>query len=240
MTDITLYAHWSLNPVSDWVCVSDVPEGAEIVNTKWTYTEKSFLDSRNTSENGWTLASAEWIQSDSNSFNYASFPDGYDPDNWIYTSFHKSCDVSGYETDTSMRSVSTNWAGYVYYKWDYNASYANRTDRSISPYRLNSGTGGYAYWYFHANLSSTDHPYLGTSYCNNYNIPSYNCSSEFNTTALAGPTPRFFRFNYYTCLYIDYYRLFHYYKEDNQESFTQPTESSTVYNIVEWVQYRAK
>ena len=33
---------------------------------------------------------------------------------------------------------------------------------------------------------------------------------------------------------------FHYYKEDYRETTNKPSQSSTVYNIVEWVQYRSK
>ena len=35
--DLTLVAHWTENPVSDWVQLSEVPEDAKVVNTKWTY-----------------------------------------------------------------------------------------------------------------------------------------------------------------------------------------------------------
>lgn len=95
------------------------------------------------------------MQSSNSTFNYASFPDGYDTSNWIYKDFHKSCDVSAYETETEKREVSTSEAGFVYYKWDYNAPYANNTHRSIShKFRSTGVADNFWYGYFHANLST--------------------------------------------------------------------------------------
>lgn len=50
---ITLYAHWTQNPLSDWVTEADVPEGAEIVNTKWDYTQRETTSSAQASLPGW-------------------------------------------------------------------------------------------------------------------------------------------------------------------------------------------
>ena len=38
--DVTVYAHWKIHPTSDWVLASDIPAGAQIVEEKWTYTQR--------------------------------------------------------------------------------------------------------------------------------------------------------------------------------------------------------
>lgn len=237
----TLYAHWKLNELSGWVLRSEVPEGGEIVNQKWTYDERTNTTSRETSLSGYTQYGSYWVQSSNSTFNYASFPDGFDTSHWIYKQFHKSCDVSAYETETEKREVSTSDVGFVYYKWDYNAPYANNTHRSIShKFRSTGVADNFWYGYFHANLSTKNHPYLDNSYCNNANMASYNCSSEFNTSDTAGPTPRFFRFKYYQASYNDYYKMFKYYKIEAKESPSAVTETDLISNVQSWVQYRAR
>lgn len=236
----TLYAHWKQNELSSWVLKSEVPEGSEIVNQKWTYDERTNTTSSETSLSGYTQYGSYWVQSSNSTFNYATFPDGFDTSHWIYKQFHKSCDVSAYETETAKREVSTWSPGFVYYKWDYSAPYATVFNRTISHIFRASGDGGYWYGYFHANLSATNHPYLDNAYCNSANLPSYNCSSEFNTYDTAGPTPRFFRFKYYTASYNDYYKMFQYYKIDKRESNSPVSETDMISNVQHWVQYRMK
>lgn len=52
--DITLYAHWTQNDLSGWVKVSEMPENATAVNTKYTYTLRSYTTSGSSSLSGWT------------------------------------------------------------------------------------------------------------------------------------------------------------------------------------------
>ena len=57
--DTVLYAHWNIHPASDWVLVGDVPEGAMVVEEKWTYVLREYSEVRSdeTSDDksGWTL-----------------------------------------------------------------------------------------------------------------------------------------------------------------------------------------
>ena len=52
--NITLYAHWTKNPTSDWVLESALPEGASVVDQKWTYDLTSKTSSSSSSMSGWT------------------------------------------------------------------------------------------------------------------------------------------------------------------------------------------
>ena len=246
-TDFTLYAHWELNPVSDWVLVSELPEGAEVVDQKWTYTQKYTAESQNTSMDGYTQVGSYWKQSGSGSKNYSTeFHKGFSTSHWIYTSFAKS-PLTAYETATTKRTVTDSWGGYVYWHWMYSVNYANTTTRAISPYSgywSADGTSGsgYNYKYFYAFTSTTNCAYLDTGYCCSQNMKSYNCHSilpsDKNTDHIG--TPRFFRFNYRVSSYVDYVKIFQYEKYVEQESATEVTASSTISNVQQWVQYRAK
>lgn len=235
--DFTLYGHWSQNPVTDWVHESQVPAGAQVVEEKWSYSQAFYTESTNSALDGWNQIGSYWQKTNEGSTNYASFPNGFDTGHWIYTNFAKE-PYYPYDNGTTKREVNNQWSGFVYYKWDYSAPYYNVTNRSVAPVRITKGTDGLAFVYFHANLSSTDHPYLSNGYCNNYNMPSYNCSSEFNTSETAGPTPRFFRFDYYTSYFTDYQMVFQFQRFENRESGSPVAASNDISNVQRWVRYR--
>ncbi len=52
--DITLYAHWTLKPIKGWVEANQIPNDAQLVNTKWSYTEREYSESGSSSKDGWT------------------------------------------------------------------------------------------------------------------------------------------------------------------------------------------
>lgn len=52
--NVTLYAHWTKNPTSDWVLESALPEGVSVVDQKWTYDLTSKTSSSSSSMSGWT------------------------------------------------------------------------------------------------------------------------------------------------------------------------------------------
>jgi len=54
-TDVTLYAHWTDNPTSDWVLESEVPDGARTVSEKWTYDYTDYKTSESKTMTGYTL-----------------------------------------------------------------------------------------------------------------------------------------------------------------------------------------
>lgn len=51
--DATYYAHWTEKPVSDWVLESELPQGAKVVDTKWTYDLTTKTTSSSSSMPGW-------------------------------------------------------------------------------------------------------------------------------------------------------------------------------------------
>lgn len=247
LEDVTIYAQWEQNALSEWVKASEVPEGAQIENQKWSYTLTTNTESRETSLDGYTQVGSYWVESGKGSKNYSPyFPSKFDTSHWIYTSFAKAA-LSSYETETTKRVVTNNWAGYVYWHWMYSVGYANSTKRTISDRGgWNDEHGnqiegqGYYYGNFYALLSAADCTYLDKSYCCSRSQASYYCHDILPSDKTGIGTPRFFRFSYYVSNYVDYYKMFQYQKVEQLESETQIEASDTVSNVQEWVQYRAK
>ncbi|MDR1135731.1 MAG: InlB B-repeat-containing protein [Clostridiales Family XIII bacterium] len=239
--DVTLYAKWTQKPVSAWVAASSLPSGAQVVARKWTYTLTSYTESKETSMSGWTQYESYWQRSGSEStrFYYASFPSGFDTGHQYYKDFHKSQNspYSAYENATNKRTVSTWWEGWIYWHWMYNTNYANAILRIIAPaYGYSSNHNSYLYQYFGAYTSSTNYPRNG-SYL--YNGLPYYLWDRGAWSESQGSTA-WFRFDYYTGLYDDYYKIFKYRKAESKESETNPSSLANVSNVKELIQYREK
>jgi uncharacterized repeat protein (TIGR02543 family) len=243
----TIYAQWTLNPLSDWVLSSNVPSGAQVVENKWTYTKTQTTESTSSSMSGWTQTGSYWVESGRGSQYYASFPSGFNTSHSIYTSFAKSA-LSGYENATTKRVVSNSWAGYVYWHWMYNVNYHNTLERTIADRQYSSGS--LSFRYFYAITSSVNCPKATNpnAYVANYapgTAPTtYNCHSILpkSTSSTDGMgTPRMLRFDYYQSTYTDYYKVFQYQKVTTGiESSTQVTAGGEISNVQHYVRYRAK
>lgn len=240
----TIYAQWTLKPLSGWTLASSVPSGAQVVENKWTYTRTQTTESTSSSKSGWTQTGSYWKETGRGSTNYASFPSGYDTGNYYYQNFAKSA-YSGHDNGSTKRVVSNSWGGYIYWHWMYDVAYANRTDRTIS-HRSgywdeygNSGRGSY-YQYFTAIASTVDCPYLNKYYCCSQGLASYNCKSILTNTTHVG-TPRFFRFEYYVSSYVDYQKMYQYKKvTTGNESSTAVSAGGEISNVQHYVRYREK
>ena len=235
-----IYAVAELNDVSGWVLASDVPADAQVINNKWSYILTTNTESRETSLAGYTRTGSYWVQSGSGSQNYSTaFPGGFDQTHSIYTSFAKSA-MSGYETETQKRDVSNSWTGYVYWHWMYDTNKANGTSgRAIYNKKGNGPDNGFYYKYFGAFTSSKGDYSSDTGYCNSLGIRNYIVPERTSWNDCQGAT-RWFRFDYYTSRYTDYYKMFQYQKQENLESSTEVFASSTISNVQHWIQYRAK
>ena len=235
--DYTLYAHWTPGDVHNWTLASEVPSDAQIVDEKWTYTLTSTTESTSSSLSGWTQTGSYWKQTGTGSRNYASFPSGFDTSNSIYTSFAKSA-YSASESESTKRTVSNAWAGYVYWHWMYDCGNSNGTStRAILDYKGTGPDTGFAYKYFGAFTSTKGDYSHDKYYCNSRNITNYIVPERTAYSQCQGAT-RWFRFDYYKSTYIDYQKIYQYLKVENLESATAVTESSTISNVKHWVRYR--
>ena len=219
---------------SDWVEASQVPDTAEITARKWTYTKTTYVDSKETSLSGYEQVGSDWVVSGSGSKNYAAFPAGFDSSHSIYKSFHRSSSppYTAYENDTAKRTVTNSWGGYVYWHWMYDTSYAN--GNSVRAIYHKSGTGpdnGYYYQYFGAFTSTKWNYESSTGYCNSQNIRNYIIPERTSWNSCQGAL-RWFRFEYNTCYYTDYEKLYHYKKVEQLETTQEITETNTSTQVI--------
>ena len=221
---------------SDWVEASQVPDTAEITNRKWVYNKTTYVDSKETSLEGYEQVGFDWVVSSSGSKNYAAFPASpsqFDTSHWIYTSFHRSSSppYTAYENATTKRTVSNSWGGYVYWHWMYDTDKANgHSERPIYDRNATGPTGWY-YQYFGAFTSTNGNYSNDKYYCNNLSRTNYIIPERTAYSTCQGST-RWFRFSYNTSTYTDYYKLFHYKKVEQLETAEEITETSTSTEVI--------
>lgn len=119
-SNLTLYAHWTINPVSDWVLDSEVPSDAEIVDNKWTYTLTEYTESSSSSLDGWTKYNTQRT-----SWGATVGPVYSDPSNGVRNVW----------TDQYVASKTTHYVYYHRYKsgsWSSDA-YASSWARHSGP-----------------------------------------------------------------------------------------------------------
>ena len=235
LTDITLYAHWTLNSVSAWTLASNVPAGAEIVGRKYTYTLTSYTSSSSSSLSGWNQYDNTWVWS-----SYGSWS-GWQ-DSWVGGS--DSRDVQTKDVPASYYMSSYYWKGnwYSYYPGG-GGNHSKTIDASIVDSAPTMGEGSW----LNAGGLGTANGYIngGTAYI----IDAYN----------EGWTQAYFKqsTNYKTQYrYRDRSKIYTYYfkkVQNNKESTSYPSYKllSTVSesnhpsgdymsNVQEYVQYRTK
>ena len=238
---LMLYAHWEQKPQKGWTLASAVPEGAQILDRKWSYSLTTYAESTNSSMEGFEQTGNYWSKTAEGSFNYSTaFPSGFDTGHSIYTSFAKSA-YSAYENEQEKREASTSWAGYVYWHWMYDCGGSNGTsNRAINDKKEYGNDNGYYYSFFDAFTSSDGNYESSTGYCNSKGIRNYVIPERTAYSDCHGAT-RWFRFDYYVCSYADYVRMYQYIKiEDGIESTSPVSASDTISNVQEWVLYREK
>ncbi|MCM1115106.1 MAG: leucine-rich repeat protein [Clostridium sp.] len=221
--DVTYYAHWSENPLSDWVKISDMPEDAKIINRKYSYTQRSYTTSGSSSMNGWTKYDTKSAWSD-----YGSWSGWQD-------SSVSSSDSRQVETQKVVASYNYKTVYHYYYystaKTNGNTSYTKSSsypnkytvtfDKALpktsegtkvpkQKYKWSNhhGTGKYMFVY-------ADDPYTTKE------VTSTNYKTQY-------------RYRDRSLIYTYYF-----YKDEVKSSTTVPS-GDNISNIQEWVQYRVK
>ena len=237
-TPKTIYAHWELKPLSDWVIKGQEPADSQVdTQHKWTYTLTTTKKSKETSMSGFTQISSEWVQSGTDSSYYATFPSGFSTGHTFYTSYMKA-PYADSETTTAKRTVSSVLDGYIYWKWMYDCGGSSAGDRVIAE---KSGTGfsGFNYKYFIASISYTNYTQSYSGYIGYY----YSITNMWQSYNESLGSRYWYRFDRNKSTYIDYYKMFTYQKVEQKESTTYPQTASSeevVSNIKEWIRYREK
>ncbi len=235
--NMTLYAHWAQKAVSGWVPVSQVPDGAQIVQYKWTYDLTTYKDSKNATEPGWTANGSEWVKSGTGSVKWASFPSGFDKNHSLYKKYNGKR-ITGYEKATQKRVVTSEpTVSYIYWHWMFDCGGAGAYNRTIASSYGTHGSMGYFYKYFGAYESTDNAPYVSGAKAYKWRVGG----SYANTQG----SYWWFRMDVKQTNYTDYYKLFHWKKTESKEtspmaSHTSAPSGEGISGQQEYVQYRAR
>ena len=223
LVDITLYAHWEENPLSAWVLKTEMPDDAEIVDTKYTYTQTLYTTSSSSSLSGWTKYDTTYVWG-----SYGGWSDwvNWDPGSsdsrqkesrWIAPTYKTQWKYSGYYNGTWNTHCATcggsknSGASYVETEWlDYQVSTTGVT-------------------FYCPNVGTVTEYYAWTPTHGNRKLYTVN-TRQVETSA-----------GYTQLRYRDRSKVYTYYfkKDENKESATYPSESN-ISNIQEYVQYIIK
>lgn len=211
--DITLYAHWTLNPVSNWVLSSNMPSGATVISAKYTYTHRYYTTNSASSLSGWTKYNTVRT-----SWGSTNGPVYSNPANGSRNVWSEQYVVStNYKTVYHYnRSISGTGSGaYSTYDTDYYATYQEiALDYALTKLTTVDGHAQYGKYKYGS--------YANTLWWNQWTtseVASYNYGT---------------RWYYQEPIYTYYY-----YRDANEESTSCPS-GSDYSNIQHWVQYRAK
>lgn len=208
--NITLYAHWTKNPTSDWVLASEAPAGATIADQKWTYDLTSKTSSSSSSLAGWTKYDTKRT-----GWGGTQGPVYSDPSN-------------GARNVWSEQYVTSTTTHYVYYhryggdkKWSDDA-HASSWARHSGPDVTSPLPNGYY-------SSTTGQRYTGAacSQCgatNQWHLDRTYTTNNYGT-----------RWYYQEPIYTYYYT-----KTEHKESNTEVKASDSISNVQKYVKYVAK
>ena len=217
--DITLRARWQ----SDWTVASNVPAGAEIKSTKWSYTLREYDESSSPTKDGWIPLPgddgkkrtgwtnwSDWVNYDPGRNNgrevqSEDYHNGSYGTKQMYVFYWWSSSYNG----NPARAPISGYPNYYTMEIDYYPS--NTSQRPIAYY---NGTIFYRWdgnnWYY----CWFDHEYSATD----YNKPLYSTHWK----------------------YRDPIYTYYFYRDVDKEATTDPTGQENVSNIQKWVKYIEK
>ena len=211
VNNITLYAHWTKNPTSDWVLASEAPAGATIVDQKWTYDLTSKTSSSSSSLAGWTKYDTKRT-----GWGGTQGPVYSDPSNgarnvwseqYVSSYTHHWC---YYHRHIGKGKIGTDSTAPNSYRHVIDLTYALE---QYTGYK--SPTYGYPYGYVYCGDVDSDHLWL---YDREYDSPNYST-----------------RWYYQEPIYTYYYT-----KTEHKESNTEVKASDSISNVQKYVKYVAK
>lgn len=228
VTSSNIYATATLNSVSGWVKASEMPSGAQVINTKWSYTLREYGTNSASSVSGWTKYDTKRT-----SWGATQGPVYSDPSNGSRNVWSEK-----YVTSSNYKTVY-NYYYYSKAETGYGTSYYPTNTYGKNKYSVT----------LDSELSKT-----GTTYkYNGYTIVQYKMWHTNNTkyryvyACYAGEAPYEYKSqkwvsdNYGTRWYYqEPVYTYYYYRDLSKEATSDPTGQSNVSNVVKWVQYRAK
>lgn len=217
---------------SDWVQASRMPDGAEIVNEKWTYTLTETAVSAEAELPGWVCSGSGWVESGSGTLSRCEDVSSFNPSHWVCAAVGASEeDMAGYETETAKRVTSgRTFGGYVYYHW----MYACEDEAGpLVPARWRGGNSeGRSCTRFFAFLGG-DYPAASLNGETVYLV------SDRSSNAESGGSYYWFRQAYETCSYTDYVKEYRFTRTtEDLESETEVRPGNGISHVIHYVQYR--
>lgn len=206
--NVTLYAHWTKNPTSDWVLESTLPEGASVVEQKWTYDLTSKTSSSSSSMSGWTKYDTKRT-----GWGGTQGPVYSDPSNgarnvwseqYVSSYTHHWC---YYHRHIGKGKIGTDSTAPNSYRHEIDLTYALQ---QYTGYK--SPTYGYPYGYVSCGDVGSDHLWL---YDREYDSPNYST-----------------RWYYQDPVYTYYYK-----KTEAKESSKEVKASDSISNVKKYVKY---
>ncbi len=219
--DITLYAHWTQKDISNWVLESNVPSGAMIKDTKWTYDLTTTTTSSNSYLYGYTLYNTTWYWSD-----YGA-----------WSGWQNEAVYGSESREVSTRYIEPTYkTQYNYNRWKSNAGH------NWGPCK-GTWSGVYCPNYEERGWTDDPLPYVETRYSpqipGNFNIYGDNgANAWYNEWTRQVQTGG----GYTQYTYRDRYKIYTYYfkKVESKESSTEVRTSDSISNVNKWVRYIEK
>ena len=218
-TDMTIYAHWVDKDVKGPILVSELPDNTQVVDSKWTYTLRSYKESASSSLSGWTQYNSAVTSYGSEQGPVYSNPSGNG------RKVRSEQYVSGYNKKTQYNysrwvNGSVTVSGPVKGTWSnvYCGNYQEKgwsdSALAVKGSQYSSQVGGYF------NLYGS-----GLAWYNQTTRSVDNTSSPKYST----------RWYYQDPIYTYYY-----YQDNDLEATEDPTGQENVSNVQQWVLYREK
>ncbi len=232
--DVEYYAHWTEKPLSDWTNVNELPEGAEVVKTRWVHTIHEETKSTESSLSGWTLKEKPKEISRGNSEQCAIFPSGFDTTHLIYNqlNIYEQPPFKYYEDSEKRIEVFWEKHGYVYWHWMYDTNGEDgNPDREIYNQKGINPDTGLNYENFYAFTSTQDYPQVDDYYI---------IDDKMTSNADCGGSTRWFRFEYGEWEYRVKSKLYTHEREYTEISYELKYTPENVISTEMEVQYRLK
>ncbi|MBQ6677507.1 MAG: InlB B-repeat-containing protein [Clostridia bacterium] len=215
--DITVYAHWTINPLIGPVLASEMPSDAQVVDRKWTYTLREFSDSSSSTKDGWV-------------------PNGKTRTGWTAETGPVYSNPSNGERNVRSEQYISSYGTktiYVFYWWSssYNGNPARaKIDGYPNKYTLEID-------YSPSNTSQRPISLDGSNYKrwngNNWYLCWFESSYQATDTSKPIYSTRWY--------YQDPIYTYHFYRDlDNLEAQSDPSGQANVSNVQEWVTYRER
>lgn len=213
---IKLFASWEEKPISEYVKEDQVPDGAQIIEEKYSYIKRNYTSGSGREMSGWILYDTK-----RSGWGNAQGPVYNDPSDGARNVWSEN-----YVTSSNYKTV------YHYFRYSTGYTASGGSDKATSKY----GKNLYTYTFDEALTTLGSKGNYSTGYRYYYN------GSKYCTVWKSDPftTQEWVSDNYGTRWYYqEPIYTYYFYKDESKSSNIYPNETD-ISNIVRWVKYREK